>query len=68
MNLAPDDELELIAATARRFGEDVLAARMRDAEAAGDVDRATREAFAEIGMYELSVCQPSLPRMTRNAR
>jgi alkylation response protein AidB-like acyl-CoA dehydrogenase len=55
MNLAPDEDLLLIAETARRFGEDVLAPRMRSAEADRTVDSETRRAFAEIGLAGLEL-------------
>ncbi len=53
MNLTPDEDLELIVETARRFGEEVLAPRMRSAEAERGVDAQTREAFTEIGLAGL---------------
>ena len=53
MNLALDEDLELIVATARRFGEDVLVPRMRTAEADRALDRETRQAFEEIGLAAL---------------
>jgi alkylation response protein AidB-like acyl-CoA dehydrogenase len=55
MNLAPDEDLQLIAETARRFGEDVLAPRMRSAEADRAVDSETQRAFAEIGLAGLEL-------------
>lgn len=55
MNLAPDDDLLLIAETARRFGEDVLTPRMRSAEADRAVDSETRRAFDEIGLAGLEL-------------
>ena len=55
MNLAPDDDLLLIAETARRFGEDVLTPRMRSAEADRGVDSETRRAFDEIGLAGLEL-------------
>jgi alkylation response protein AidB-like acyl-CoA dehydrogenase len=55
MNLAPDDDLRLIAETARRFGEDVLIPRMRSAEADRAVDSETQRAFAEIGLAGLEL-------------
>jgi len=53
MNLAPDEDLELIVETARRFGEDALLPHIRSAESARDIDAATRASFAEIGLAEL---------------
>ncbi len=53
MNLVPDDDLLLIADTARRFGKDVLLPRMRSAEADRKLDAETRRAFAEIGLADL---------------
>lgn len=55
MNLSPDEDLELIVETARRFGEDALTPRMRSAEAARAVDAETRRAFAEIGLAGLEL-------------
>jgi alkylation response protein AidB-like acyl-CoA dehydrogenase len=55
MNLMPDEDLLLIAETARRFGEDVLTPRMRTAEADRALDAETRRAFAEIGLAELEL-------------
>jgi alkylation response protein AidB-like acyl-CoA dehydrogenase len=55
MNLSPDDDLELIVDTARRFGEDVLVPRVRSAETARAVDTETRRAFAEIGLAGLEL-------------
>jgi len=55
MNLVPDDDLRLIAETARRFGEDVLLPRMRSAEADRAVDSETQRAFAEIGLAGLEL-------------
>ena len=50
MDLSPDDDLRLVAETARRFGDDVLIPRMRSAEADRAVDSETQRAFAEIGL------------------
>jgi alkylation response protein AidB-like acyl-CoA dehydrogenase len=55
MNLAPDDDLELIVETARRFGEDALTPRIRTAETDRAVDSETRRAFAEIGLAGLEL-------------
>jgi alkylation response protein AidB-like acyl-CoA dehydrogenase len=55
MNLAPDDDLQLIAETARRFGEDVLIPRIRSAESDRGVDSETQRAFAEIGLAGLEL-------------
>ena len=55
MNLSPDDDLRLVAETARRFGEDVLIPRMRSAEADRAVDSETQRAFAEIGLAGLEL-------------
>jgi alkylation response protein AidB-like acyl-CoA dehydrogenase len=55
MNLTPDEDLLLIAETARRFGEDMLAPRMRSAEADRAVDSETQRAFAEIGLAGLEL-------------
>jgi alkylation response protein AidB-like acyl-CoA dehydrogenase len=51
--LKPDEELELIADTARRFGQEMLAPKMREAEASRSVDDETRQAFLEIGLAGL---------------
>lgn len=53
MDLKPDEDLQLISETARRFGEEMLAPKMREAEAAGRVDDETRQAFREIGLAGL---------------
>lgn len=55
MNLTPNDDLLLIAETARRFGEEVLTPRMRSAEADRTVDAETQRAFAEIGLDGLEL-------------
>jgi alkylation response protein AidB-like acyl-CoA dehydrogenase len=51
--LKPDEDLELIADTAKRFGQEVLAPKMREAEAQRFVDDETRNAFQEIGLASL---------------
>ena len=53
--LEPDDELALLAETARRFARDALAPRAREAEAARGVDAETREAFGAIGLAGLEL-------------
>ncbi|MFP6655726.1 MAG: acyl-CoA dehydrogenase family protein [Myxococcota bacterium] len=53
MDLRPDENLELIAETARRFGTEMLAPKMRSAEAQFGVDEATRQAFHQIGLAGL---------------
>lgn len=53
MNLKPDENLELIAETARRFGAEMLTPKMRSAEAQRGVDKETRQAFHEIGLAGL---------------
>ena len=53
MNLKPDEDLELIADTAKRFGQEILAPKMREAEAKRCVDDETRNAFQEIGLASL---------------
>lgn len=53
MDLNPDEDLELITETARRFGEEMLTPKLRDAEAARGIDEATRQAFAETGLSGL---------------
>ncbi len=55
MNLTPDDELLMIADTARRFGEEVLAPRMRSAEADRQLDAETQRAFDETGLAGLEL-------------
>jgi alkylation response protein AidB-like acyl-CoA dehydrogenase len=53
MDLNPDDDLQLIAETARRFGEEMLTPKMRTAEADRGVDDETRQAFEETGLAGL---------------
>lgn len=53
MNLKPDEDLELIADTAKRFGQEILAPKMREAEAQRCIDDETRSAFQEIGLGSL---------------
>ncbi len=53
MNLKPDEDLELIADTARRFGQDMLTPKLRDAEAERSIDDETRQAYHETGLASL---------------
>ncbi len=53
MDLNPDEDLALIAQTARRFGEEMLLPKMRDAEANRGVDDETKRAFEETGLAGL---------------
>jgi alkylation response protein AidB-like acyl-CoA dehydrogenase len=55
IDLDPGDELELLRETARLFGADHLAPRMRDAEAKREVDGEVRGAYAEIGLAGLEL-------------
>jgi hypothetical protein len=51
----PDAELAQVVETARRFGEDELAPRVREAEAGRAVAPEVRRAYAEIGLAELEL-------------
>ena len=53
MNLNPDEDLELITQTARRFAEEMLTPKLRQAEANGAVDDETRQAYALTGLSGL---------------
>ena len=53
MDLSPDEDLELITETARRFGEEILTPKMRNAEANRGIDEETRQAFEETGLAGL---------------
>jgi alkylation response protein AidB-like acyl-CoA dehydrogenase len=54
-DLNPDDELDLVAATARKLAEDALIPALREAEAARDVTPELREAWDEVGLAGLEL-------------
>ena len=53
MDLKPDEDLELISETARRFAEEMLTPKMRIAEADRGIDDETKQAFEETGLAGL---------------
>jgi alkylation response protein AidB-like acyl-CoA dehydrogenase len=55
LNFDPGDELALIAETARKFAQEELRPRLREAEAARAVSAPVREAFAAIGLAGLEL-------------
>ncbi len=55
MNLDPDEELGLIVQSARRFGEEEIRPRMREAERDRRVSPETRRAFGQTGLADLEL-------------
>jgi len=54
-DLEPGEDLGLVLATARSFAQEQLAPRIREAEAARDLDPAVRGAFGQIGLAGLEL-------------
>ena len=54
-DLEPGEELGLVAETARSFAQEQLAPRIREAEAAREIDPAVRGAFRQIGLAGLEL-------------